>query len=85
MSSRAAKILSFSSCLETDVRQHGSRKLGKEALDTALDGLMAHAKRRPHGEGRRVLSIGEKHSRPLNMACRLGSRPRYLPLRSPIS
>jgi hypothetical protein len=26
----------------------------------------------------RVLAIGKKHSRPLNVACQFGSRPRYL-------
>jgi hypothetical protein len=60
------------------------RTIGNRPLDTALHGLMVHAKSPAHGEVRRVFSIGEKHSRPLNMACRLGPRPRHLPQMSQV-
>jgi hypothetical protein len=53
--------------------------IGNSPLDAALDRLMMYAESLAYGGEGRVFAISQKHSRPLDMACRLRSRPRYLP------
>ena len=59
--------------------QRRQRTVGDRPLDAALDRLMMHAESLAYGEEGRVLAISQKHLRPLDVACRLRSRPRYLP------
>jgi hypothetical protein len=40
------------------------------SLDAALHGLMMHPKQSSHGKEGRAISIGQKHARPLDPACR---------------
>src|SRR5215831_4778998 len=53
------------------------RTIGNGSLDAALNRLMMHAESMAYGEEGRVFAISQKHSRPLDMACRLRSRPSY--------
>ena len=53
------------------------RTIGYRPLNAALDGLMMHAQSPAHRKERRVSAIGEEHSRPIDPARRLRSRPRY--------
>jgi hypothetical protein len=46
------------------------------ALDAALDCLMVKPQRPTNRKKRRILSIGEQYSRPLDPACRFGPRLR---------
>jgi hypothetical protein len=55
------------------------RTIRNRPLDAALDRLMVHTEGSADSKEGRVLAIGQKHSRPLNVVCRLGSRRRYLP------
>nr|WP_292442292.1 hypothetical protein [Mesorhizobium sp.] len=52
------------------------RAMGQRPLDAALDCLMMDAKAPPYREERRILTVGEQHSRPFNPPRRLGSRAR---------
>jgi hypothetical protein len=49
---------------------------GQCPLNTALNGLMMDAKALPDRKERRILIVGEQHSRPCNPARGLGSRAR---------
>jgi hypothetical protein len=52
------------------------RAMGQRPLDATLDSLVMDPKSAPHGTERRIFSVGQRHLRPRDAACRLASRPR---------
>src|SRR4051812_15050823 len=57
--------------------ERGHRTFDHGALDAALDCLMVKPERPTNRKKRRILPIGQQYSRPLDPACRFGSRLRY--------
>ena len=56
--------------------ERSQRAFGHGALDATLDGLMMQTQRLTNRKKRRVFPIGQQYPRPLDPACRFGSRLR---------